>query len=1239
MNRLLTKNCFYFILINLFILGFTSKVKSQNIAVSFLESYTYNDTFDIDIYMDSVSQAGSFTGSIQLDTTQFSLIDIVDRTGLAGSIFGYNQLDSSYIIGWFNLAPITQADTIFTITLVKKNEFCNRPINWTGALQVSDNLGVILPSNFTNGTLYFLKEEQPSLVYPSPNSSNIPINTLFQWDGNNLDCINSYRFQLATDTNFTQILVDTVLIDTVLAVGGMQSLFTHHYRVTKIDELDNEYFSPYQSFTTQLLDTISIEIEEVFTFLDSIIIPITIENTEYLGGFDLAIDFDTTAYAGSNFQNILNLPSGNIFINDTTYGRIELSWQATNAPIIFPSDTIFEIVFYKKANCNGFINWDTIGQSSNFYFNNEIILPANFQNGDAVFLDTLSVDLIFPLDSSEQVFIRPEMTWTSIDCSNNYQVQMAFDANFTNIQVDTLIADTIFTPINLLGDTTYYWRVGRNNAVDSLYLSDVWEFRTEIVFPVFIRTDDVITQVDTFVFPIQIDSLENTIAFELNLNYDTASIQFLSYFDTTTFIANLIVQDTNGVIQISWESSDSTLLSTANIVSDTLLQLRFARKSGCSTPLTWNTATSDFYHINEVINIDAFYDNSIVYFINDSTPNLVIPTNNDTTLLYTDIVWQPVPCAVQYHLAVALDNQFTQVILDSIQTDTAVWLTNLQPNTTYFWRVAKEDLLGDLYWSDTLKFTTGSIYTTSIEIESFLTYADTMEVHMLIDSSFYVTEFDLFLDYNNTEIQFLGFNNTLFNTLQITDNSGVLGVFWQDTIPQFIIQDTLVTLRFANISACLTPFDWNISASNFTYRANQNLSPTQFQSSTVEFLNRDNPTLIAPFDEETDVEPTVNFDWQSVNCTVDYQFQIAEDSNFVTLILDSLNLTDTFLNKIILNHTTTYYWRVGRWDSQNDLYWSDTLTFTTINLPTIFVRTGDTLTYSDTLSVPVILENLIKIQAFELQLNYDNVAMQFLDFTDTLFDMNVNENSGNINIEWTTENLNNLLNITSDTILWMRFIPNKDCYSDLIWNANIINFTYEDTTAVIDIAVQNGLLFWINNNPPKLSFPPNDSTFLPTTFQLRWEAEICAEAYRLQFSKVADFSTILLDFPNISINSFGILGLENNEKYYWRVGQTDSKGILHWSEIWNFKTDRTDFQTYRVYPNPTADKLTIWFDEMIENPAIISIFNIAGQLIRSYNIEENSKAIELNLGYLSDGIYILKYQSEGFIFTEKIIVR
>lgn len=1238
MKRLLTKNHLSIFLITLFLGVFTSIAQSQDVEVTFLESYSYNDTFYIDIYVDSIQQIGSFTGSIQFDTTQLSLVNIADRTGLAGSSFGFNQIDSLYIIGWFNLAPITQADTIFRITLVKKNEFCNLPINWTGTLQVSDNLGDIFPSNFINGTIYFLEEEIPDLVYPTPNSSNIPINTLFQWDGNNLNCINGYRFQLATDTNFTQIIIDTLLNNTILPIGGMQSLFTHYWRVGKVDELDNVYWSGHRTFTTQLLDTIQVQIEETFTFSDSIIIPVTIQNTEYLGGFDLVINYDTTAYANPNFQNILAFPN-DIIINDTTYGRIAFSWQTLTTPVIFPSDTLFEVVFYKKANCNGFINWDTTGQSSHFYFNNNLSLPAIFQNGDGVFLDTLPVDLIFPLDSSEQVFIRPEMTWTSLDCSNNYRIQMAFDANFTNIQVDTFVVDTIFTPINLLGDTTYYWRVGRNNAVDSLYLSEVWEFRTEIVFPVFIRTETIITQNDTFAFPIMIDSLENAIAFELNLNYDTASIQLLNYFDTTTFISNLTIQDLNGTIKISWQSTDSTLQNTANINSDTLLQLQFIRQANCSTPLTWNAITSDFFHINDVINMDAFYENNLVYFVNDSVPNLVIPTNNANTILYADVVWQPVPCAVQYHLEVALDNQFTQVILDSIQTDTAVWLTNLQANTTYFWRVAKEDLLGDLYWSDTLSFTTGSVYTTSISMDNFLTYDDTINVNIVIDSSFYLTKFDLFLDYNNVELAFLGSNNSIFNTLQIIDNNGEIELFWQDTLqPRFIIQDTLITLQFANISACLTGLDWNINTSNFTYRANQNLSPTQFQNNTIEFLNRNNPTLITPFDGETDIETVSNFEWQSVDCSVNYQLQIAEDSNFTILVLDTLNLVDTFFNNITLNHTTTYYWRVGRFDSQNDLYWSDTLVFTTVNLPTIFVRTGDTLTYSDTLSVPVILENLIKIQAFELQLNYDNFAMQFSNISDTLFDIIVNESNGNITINWTASSLNNLINITSDTLLWLNFIPKEDCYTALIWNESETNFVYEDPTAIIDLGIQNGSLYWINNNPPSLIFPNNDTLFLTPAFQLRWEIIICAESYAIQFSKTEDFNTVELEIPNILTNSYAIFGLIPNEKYYWRVGQVDALNEIHWSTIWNFTIDRTDFQVYRVYPNPTQGNLTLWFDESSENPATITIYNIAGQLMQTYNIERRGKAIELDLSPFQNGLCYLKFVSEDMRFLKKIIV-
>ncbi|NJN78957.1 MAG: hypothetical protein HC803_12080 [Saprospiraceae bacterium] len=214
----------------------------------------------------------------------------------------------------------------------------------------------------------------------------------------------------------------------------------------------------------------------------------------------------------------------------------------------------------------------------------------------------------------------------------------------------------------------------------------------------------------------------------------------------------------------------------------------------------------------------------------------------------------------------------------------------------------------------------------------------------------------------------------------------MLEIIWQDTLqPRFINYDTVLTLNFANVSACLTPLTWNTNASTINYRGNQLLNTTQYQDATLEFLTTDAPILLSPFDNETDVEPTADFQWQIVDCSVHYQFQIATDANFTNLILDSLNLINPFLNNISLQHTTTYFWRVGRYNSQNDSYWSDTLQFTTINLPTISVRIGDTLTYSDTLSVPITLENLIKIQSFELVLEYDENAMQFLNFSDTIF--------------------------------------------------------------------------------------------------------------------------------------------------------------------------------------------------------------------------------------------------------------
>ncbi|NJN78956.1 MAG: T9SS type A sorting domain-containing protein [Saprospiraceae bacterium] len=230
------------------------------------------------------------------------------------------------------------------------------------------------------------------------------------------------------------------------------------------------------------------------------------------------------------------------------------------------------------------------------------------------------------------------------------------------------------------------------------------------------------------------------------------------------------------------------------------------------------------------------------------------------------------------------------------------------------------------------------------------------------------------------------------------------------------------------------------------------------------------------------------------------------------------------------------------------------------------------------------------------------------------------------------------ITISSDTLLWLHFTPNSDCYSDLIWKTNETNFVYEDATAIITLDLENGSLYWINNNAPNLIFPNNDTLFLTPTFQLRWEKMICAEGYELQFSKTEDFNNLELEISNILTNSQPIFGLIPNEKYYWRVGQIDALNEIHWSEIWNFKIDRTDAQVYRIYPNPTQGNLTFWFNNFSEKPVTITIFNTAGQLMQTYLVEQRGKAIELDLSSFQNGLYFLKFTSEETSFLEKIVI-
>jgi len=75
-----------------------------------------------------------------------------------------------------------------------------------------------------------------------------------------------------------------------------------------------------------------------------------------------------------------------------------------------------------------------------------------------------------------------------------------------------------------------------------------------------------------------------------------------------------------------------------------------------------------------------------------------------------------------------------------------------------------------------------------------------------------------------------------------------------------------------------------------------------------------------------------------------------------------------------------------------------------------------------------------------------------------------------------------------------------------------------------------------------------------------------------------------------------------------------------------------------VYPNPAKTDITINAKEFEGTIKDVSLINIQGQEVGSYSVNESQKDIHLQLGEYSEGIYLVKIQSDKGIFTKKVLI-
>ena len=77
--------------------------------------------------------------------------------------------------------------------------------------------------------------------------------------------------------------------------------------------------------------------------------------------------------------------------------------------------------------------------------------------------------------------------------------------------------------------------------------------------------------------------------------------------------------------------------------------------------------------------------------------------------------------------------------------------------------------------------------------------------------------------------------------------------------------------------------------------------------------------------------------------------------------------------------------------------------------------------------------------------------------------------------------------------------------------------------------------------------------------------------------------------------------------------------------------------SYRLYPNPASDIVTLNIDNTNNADLILNIYNVIGKLVSSETLRQNQR--QINIGYLSNGIYMVVIKSKEWSENQKLIIQ
>lgn len=295
-------------------------------------------------------------------------------------------------------------------------------------------------------------------------------------------------------------------------------------------------------------------------------------------------------------------------------------------------------------------------------------------------------------------------------------------------------------------------------------------------------------------------------------------------------------------------------------------------------------------------------------------------------------------------------------------------------------------------------------------------------------------------------------------------------------------------------------------------------------------------SLVSPNNGAVGQPTSLNLRWNKTATSASYHVQLATDSLFTSIIVNDSTLTDSIRAVSGLTPLQRYWWRVRGKNAGGNGGFSPVFNFKIVGPATTVNQFFPT---NNAVNLPVNI-NFVWLRAADQTKPFKKSGAQtdesgignywFELVTDTVGMANLVRDTTLTDTIKTVNGLNNITNY-----YWRVRAKNEIGYGSFApW--------FKFTTIVPAPAV------------PSLVTPPNNSTNISLSLDLRWNPVQYAANYRVQVATDSSFSTIIVNDSTVTDTSRTLTGLNTFTKYFWRVQSKNIAGTSAYSGTYNFTT-------------------------------------------------------------------------------------